>query len=91
MVGSAVPVVGTAVGGAVGAVVGGVVGSVVGSGALGFAAEKTKGFAVDLGQATANGAVDLAHGAAHTAEDAWNQTDGARHAISGALSSIPGL
>ena len=53
-----IPIVGTGAGAAVGGVVGAIGGGIVGSGLANAAANEVKGFAVDAGQAVANGAVD---------------------------------
>lgn len=63
------------------------IGGVAGSGLAGYAADKTKGFAVHLGQKAANVAVDGANDIAHGAESGWSATSGARHAIADGASS----
>jgi hypothetical protein len=94
-IGSVIPVVGTAAGGAIGGVVGAIGGGIVGSGLAGAAADATKGVAVHIGQAAANGVVDGATGLAHDASHVWAETEGARqtvaHVASGAWDKTAGV
>ena len=75
-IGSVIPIVGTGAGAAVGGVVGAIGGGIVGSGLANAAANEVKGFAVDAGQAVANGAVDGFNAGVDLATDTWEKTEG---------------